>query len=336
MQYEFYYSELAPEERRIYRKICNSLKRYERVISIGKVGQEQLQRIVRALEYDHPELYYWDYREITTNTIGSRMTIRVNYFWTNSEIVANEPRLERGIKEILDKCKGRSTSEYDRFLSIYSCMGRNIQYDYAHADSDYIVDIAYAHTILGVFAKHHAVCDGISKAFKLVLERAGIDCIVVYGKKVDEHQKNQTHAWNIVWIDNKPCHVDLTWAVENSTSESVNHDYVGLTDSQIKKDHVLNNILDTPECNSEEFDYYVRNNAVMRSVRDLQNYLQNKANAKPFEIIVRLDFECDIKDVAKKASDYVVRHYVVTGDCVDIKVDAQYRKGQNILIMTGR
>ena len=40
--------------------------------------------------------------------------------------------------------------------------------------------------------------------------------------------------------------------------------------------------------------------------------------------------------MAKKASDYVIKHFVIAGDCVDIKVDSQYREGQNILIMTGK
>lgn len=64
--------------------------------------------------------------------------------------------------------------------------------------------------------------------------------------------------------------------------------------------------------------------------------MQTHANTKPFEINVRLDFECNIKEMSKKASDYVIKHFVISGSCVEIKVDSQYREGQNILIMTGR
>lgn len=181
------------------------------------------------------------------------------------------------------------------------------------------------------------MCDGISKAFKLVLERSGIDCIVLQGEKKENTGTSGAHAWNIVYIgDSQTCHVDLTWAVENSSMGKVNYDYVGLTDAQIQKDHQMKNLMDVPKCENEEFDYYVRNKAVVRSVDELQRYLQRHANTKPFEINVRLDFTCNIKEMAKKASDYVVKHFVIAGGCVDIKVDSQYREGQNILIMTGR
>ena len=109
-----------------------------------------------------------------------------------------------------------------------------------------------------------------------------------------------------------------------------------LTDAQIQKDHQMKNLMDVPKCDNEEFDYYVRNKAVVRSVDELQRYLQKHANTKPFEINVRLDFTCNIKEMAQKASDYVVKHFVIAGGCIDIKVDSQYREGQNILIMTGR
>ena len=298
---------------------------------------EQLNRIVKALELDHPELYFWDNRKVITRTRAGKMELKLDYYWDKAEIERNAPKIEKGIRAILSKCEDDFDTDYNRFLSIYSCMARNIKYDYKKADSEDTQDIAYAHTILGVFAKQTAVCDGISKAFKMVLEKSGIDCIVVQGEKVGVIDKTQAHVWNIVYIGEKQtCHVDLTWAIENSTINRVNYDYVGLTDAQIQKDHRLNNIMVTPKCDNEEFDYYIRNKAVVTNVAELQKYLQIHANSKPFEINVRLDFNCDIKEMAQKASDYVVKHFVISGSCVDIKVDSQYREGQNVLIMTGR
>lgn len=171
----------------------------------------------------------------------------------------------------------------------------------------------------------------------MVLERFGIDCIIVQGEKKGAIGTSGAHVWNIVYIgDGQTCHVDLTWSLEKSSIGRVNYDYVGLTDAQIQKDHQMKNLMDIPKCDNEEFDYYVRNKSVVTSVEALQKYLQIHANTKPFEINVRLDFSCDIKEMARKASDYVIKHFVITGSCVDIKVDSQYREGQNVLIMAGR
>ena len=337
MQYEYYRKGFSRIEREIYRTIENGLDKHEPYVSFELISMEQLNKIVKSIEYDHPELYFWDNREIKTKIKAGQMALKLNYYWSKAEIEKNAPKIEKGIKAILSKCDDSYDTEYDRFLSIYSCMARNIRYDYEHANSTETSDMAYAHTILGVFAKQTAVCDGISKAFKLVLERSGIDCIVVQGEKKENTGTSGAHAWNIVYIgDSQTCHVDLTWAVENSSMGKVNYDYVGLTDAQIQKDHQMKNLMDVPKCENEEFDYYVRNKAVVRSVDELQRYLQRHANTKPFEINVRLDFTCNIMEMAKKASDYVVKHFVIAGGCVDIKVDSQYREGQNILIMTGR
>ena len=332
MQYEYYYGGLSPGERKIYRIIYDGIKSHNSIAVFDKVEGGSIEKIAKALEYDHPELYYWNNQLIQTKIKGRQMAIKLDYFWNKKEIDKNKPKLEKGIISILSKCKNQYDGDYERFLSIYACMARNISYDYAGIHSTEDNDAAYAHTILGVFARQKAVCDGISKAFKLVLERSGIDCIVISGKKPGEGNVS-LHSWNIVWIDDKPCHVDLTWAIESSGKKNINYDYVGLTDAQIKKDHQIDMVLDVPKCNYEELDYYVRNNAVIKSSSELKQYLQMHAAKKPFEINVRLDYLCDIKAEAKKASDFIIKRYVMDGGF--IKIDYQYREDQNILIIAG-
>lgn len=77
------------------------------------------------------------------------MALKLNYYWDESEIEKNAPKIEKGIKSILSKCKDNYDTEYERFLCIYSCMARNIKYDYEYVNSVNTTDIAYAHTILG-------------------------------------------------------------------------------------------------------------------------------------------------------------------------------------------
>lgn len=333
MQYEYYYAALSQPEKRIYRLIYDALKEFKKYIVFEIPNDLLLPRTAKALEYDHPELYYWNDLQIVTETFGNQMKIELDYFWNQEDVDHNAPKIEKGISSILNKCKGRYDSEYERFLNIYSCMARNITYDNKRSMSNSVEDIAYAHTIYGVFAKHMAVCDGISKALKLVLERSGIDCIVVRGSKPDTGNQS-LHTWNIVWIDDKPCHVDLTWAVENSRTNKINYDYVGLTDEQIRKDHQIDAFLDVPNCHNSELDYYVRNGKALKTSNDLKLYIQKYARTKPFEINVRLDYQCDIESEAKRASDFIISRYVSNGDF--IRIDYKYYEDQNILILVGR
>ena len=331
MQYEYYYMRLSKSEKDIYKELHEGVKEFKPLVSFKKHDGVNYDRVVRALEFDHPELYYWDSRVVKSKTRGNDAALKIDYFIEQNEVNRNAPKVEKGITSILGKCNSQFGSEYDRFKSIYDCMVRNINYVNAIGNSDR--DSAYAHTILGVFEKHSAVCDGISKAFKLVLERAGIDCIVVLGAKRTEGTISDGHAWNIIWIDDKPCHVDLTWAIEQSKNGTVNHDYVGLTDKQITKDHSIDSLLTVPKCKTDEFDYYVRNNAVIKSEDALRKYLKANASKKPFEINVRLVFECNLQEIEKKATDYIVAHYVIKSQ--HIKLTTKRRDEQGILVIAG-
>ncbi len=335
MQYEYYYQELDRREKQVYRGLMEAISKHESMAVVENGGAlASVNRVVRALDYDHPELYYWDCRNIVIKTRGNQMAIKLDYYLNKEEISKNKPKIERGIAEILGKCKSQYDSEYDRFKSIYDCMVRNLEYEYSADNGKDIESVFYPHTVLGVFARKRAVCDGISKAFKLVLEKSGIDCIVVRGTKREQGADKEGHAWNIVWIDDKPCHVDLTWAIEQSNKKVINNDYVGLTDKQIQKDHGIDNVLKVPKCNSEELDFYIRNNAVIKRESDLPLYLKKHAEHKPFEINVRLDFQCNMEDMEKKAVDYVITHYVLGNQ--HVKITSHYREDQNNLIMTGR
>lgn len=331
MQYEYYYQQLLVNERKIYRIIYNGVKEFKDYVELKNVVDANWGRIFKAVEYDHPEVYYWNGQRVRTKSKGFSKAVKLDYYWKPEEIKKFMPKIKQGVGSILRKSNGFDSTEYERFKSIYDCMVRNISYDFERVASKKTEDIAYAHTILGVFAKKKAVCDGISKAFKYVLERAGIDSIVVFGKM---GLNGEPHAWNIVWIDDEPCHVDLTWAVENSNTRRINHDYVGLTDAQIKKDHSIDDALKVPKCDNEELDFYIRNKSAIKSQEELKVYLQQHAKEKPFEINVRLDFKCDIEEMLKKSTDYIIEHYVAKGQYVII--ETQLRKEQNIMVIAGK
>lgn len=50
-----------------------------------------------------------------------------------------------------------------------------------------------------------AVCEGYARAYMDVLKRAGVECVYV-------HSETMEHAWNMVRLDGRWYHVDVTWA----------------------------------------------------------------------------------------------------------------------------
>ncbi|MCL1811547.1 MAG: hypothetical protein FWG41_04960 [Methanomassiliicoccaceae archaeon] len=69
----------------------------------------------------------------------------------------------------------------------------------------------YAHDAYGALVdpNHYAVCDGYSKAFLLLCEKMGIECVIVQGTAVSNMEN---HAWNYVKMDNGKWYaIDVTW-----------------------------------------------------------------------------------------------------------------------------
>lgn len=71
---------------------------------------------------------------------------------------------------------------------------------------------AYSGNIKGAFLEQKAVCEGLSRAFLLLCQKAGIPCLYVSGRlhtnTVTDTWEN--HAWNYVQVDGKWYLVDIT------------------------------------------------------------------------------------------------------------------------------
>jgi len=77
----------------------------------------------------------------------------------------------------------------------------NTFYDKVQISSN--VDMTYDYDIYGVFCKHKSACAGYSLALKYILNQWHIDCLMVTSS-------NQNHGWNIVKLDGKWYHVDVS------------------------------------------------------------------------------------------------------------------------------
>lgn len=92
---------------------------------------------------------------------------------------------------------------------------------------------AVFHTAYGALCLGEAVCEGYAEAFALLMEMGGVPCLVVTG---DAENGGQTehHAWNLVYVNDKWYHVDLTWDDGFITKK---HTYFLRDDSFFEKEH---------------------------------------------------------------------------------------------------
>lgn len=123
--------------------------------------------------------------------------------------------------------------------------GAETEYDIALWFHDWLIDHAdYDHTLTeygadGVLLKGTGVCQSYTLAYQTLLDRAGIENIVVTAPEMD-------HAWNIVKINGSWTHIDCTWDDPNYGG-CENHQYFGLSDEDMERDHIWDHSK-YPEC----------------------------------------------------------------------------------------
>ena len=64
------------------------------------------------------------------------------------------------------------------------------------------------------------VCEGYARCYKRLLNKAGIETQYVSGGYYDSNDKYHGHAWNLLKLNNKWYHVDVTWDDQNNDNAS--------------------------------------------------------------------------------------------------------------------
>ena len=100
-----------------------------------------------------------------------------------------------------------------------------------------ILERSYVQSAYGALITKKCVCQGISEAFKRLMDAAKVVCDVVCGsiKGYDDY-----HAWNIVKFDSGDCyHIDVTWDIDKHRPS---FSYFGKTDAFFEKTRSWNRI----------------------------------------------------------------------------------------------
>lgn len=162
-----------------------------------------MKKIIHAVHNDYPVLFYVQF-------FGSySYTISPGIFKNPGEIKLRGLYLydKETARALLDQClnwgkaiTNRLSDNIDhlnRALWLYEVMTQNMVYGE--------LDLYEAHTIVGAVRYNKAVCEGYARSYKFLCDLADIPCITVTGEL-----EGGLHAWNIIWINGEPSHVDIT------------------------------------------------------------------------------------------------------------------------------
>ncbi len=119
--------------------------------------------------------------------------------------------------KLLKGIEGNSTlNDLEKALLLHDRLALFCEYDVANLENDTLPQKVF--NIYGTLGEGVAVCMGYALAYDYLLERVGIDSQYCSSDKL-------VHAWNVVYIDGEPYHVDVTWDdPTNDMSGQVFHD----------------------------------------------------------------------------------------------------------------
>jgi len=194
-------------------------------------------------------------------------------------------------------------SDLEKEKRIHDYFVQNVVYDHEALHTSKVDRLVAAHSVIGVFAKQRGVCEGISKAAKLLFNTVDMGCIVVSGNA--SFETHGGHAWNIVKIDGKPYHIDLTWDMANSKAGQINYDYFNLPDIAIRKDH--SDFSGVPACDAWDANHFLMSGLYFRDMRQLEAYLMSGIQAGGSDFYFRIAHEGHgMNQIMGAARDFVL------------------------------
>ena len=137
-----------------------------------------------------------------------------------------EREFDTASREILSSA---STAETDREKAtvLYNLLTAGTEYE---EEALYDSALQNEHTAYGAVCEKKAVCDGIALAYKYLLDRCGIKCILIPGTG-----DGMPHVWNTVFWDGKWHESDPSWDTVSEDTKS--GQYFDLTTVEMSKDH---------------------------------------------------------------------------------------------------
>ncbi len=173
----------------------------------------------------HP---YNSYKSIKFSFNNEIIKITINYTYTKEEIDIINNKVDEIIKNNIDD----NMTIKDKIKTIHDYIINNTDYDTLKIDN--IKDETYkSNTAYGVLIEGYGICSGYSDAMKIFLDKFNI---------VNYKINNEEHIWNLVQLNGKWYHLDLTWD-DPISDKNVTRDSYFLIDNNTLK------ILDDKEHN---------------------------------------------------------------------------------------
>ncbi|MBE6048866.1 MAG: hypothetical protein E7213_10815 [Clostridium sp.] len=239
-----------------------NLDKYVSNIGTSKIGMN----LYFETLYEYPELFYPDLTVSCvyyTDSSGSiiKFSLKVTYIYDSVVIDVMKRYLSSKVKEIKDNYLNSNLTQLEKEYIIHDYLLENCTYDTSRNIP------TSSHTSYAVLLSGKAVCDGYSKAAKLLFNECGIDAGIVVSDSMN-------HAWNYIKMNGYYYFIDITWDDPVPETYISKYSYFNRnTDEMISGNHTWITS-DYPVSTSSVFSFLRSYNSLTRS-NDKLYYIDN-------------------------------------------------------------
>ena len=210
--------------------------------------------------------------------------------------------LKKAVGEIIKD----GMSEYDKEKAVYDYV-----FSQTHFNDDFLVAISddsddESYNPYGFFHDHITICVGNATTVKLFFAVLGIESKIIHSTE------NGEHAWNVVKIDGKWYHVDVTF---DGGDEAPDYAYFNVPDAVKDDGSYPWNKEDFPACTATDDCYICKNAKKLDSVYNIPERIKKAMSDNESAIYMSLDVPegADSVAVAEQVTNIISSIYI--DDC---------------------
>lgn len=231
-----YYAMLDERGKHVYRQIyANAGELYAAFSPVEPVTAGELKNIFSAVVNDHPELFWVETAyagKFVKN--GQCVEVDLSFNRTAQNLESAKADFAENADQIIAEAQNMS-GDYEKEKFVHDALIGRVFYDLGAEMNQ----SAYSALVNG-----QTVCAGYARAFQYILQQLGIPCYYCTG------YAGESHAWNIVVLDDGCYNVDTTW---DDTGNGT-YDFFNRTDEDYAGNHIRQELsVYLPPCNGQAY-----------------------------------------------------------------------------------
>ena len=185
----------------------------EVIVEWDEADEVLIPRFLFLLLADHPSLFYVRAEGSSFCYGEGYAKIRFRYGFSEQESWRIGEEIRRrvmGLTLVARDHGGIDPIEQMRY--VYRYFVTRVVYAEEQLNSEDERELCCIHSAAGVLLEGKAVCDGLARAFKMILDELGIENRII--RKEIQSSAKFTHEWNVINLNGEELHADITWDMD--------------------------------------------------------------------------------------------------------------------------